>query len=556
MNLTLPVVNLGDNDCISLHTLLFNSLYRWILPKYQRIYVWREDNVKKLLNSIKDSLENNLWMGSLLLATTTNKSYNYLQIIDGQQRILTFVLIWCILTEEKITFSIASISRIWANFWRGVQYNNKDTIYFADIVSYCKHHNSNNESLNKIIDIVKKFKEKETDVLSRVITFLKNKLYVTPLHIKSGQYYDYFEHTNSTNVTLTLPEKGFALIVSEYEVEKNSNHLEILRCWLAYPRKKEKHMLIEYFIKIFNDKDVEKGSDLFDVFKKMGKSKIGENFFKFLAIYHEQRQAVISNKNQNFYEYYLYKISWKNYWPIIVILKFKQFDNIFDYLLNNLWKIDLWTYCVGEVNQQSSDTLYVAKEILQNDDQHQVKKHLQEFLKNKRIKLVSPLPQDNEILRFSKRDLESICYDKKNTKRLKIFFWLLLSANSSEELMRNMKHKSCIKEFVNRDWQVEHIVAQETRKDISVRDKNMLKNLMLVAGWFNKLISNKPLSEKIEYYKKGIQYIYQYRLYSWIEHLDKSTDDLHYKIWSSNEKLYREKFDQNLKDIWKWNILI
>ena len=68
-------------------------------------------------------------------------------------------------------------------------------------------------------------------------------------------------------------------------------------------------MLIEYFIKIFNDKDVEKGSDLFDVFKKMGKSKIGENFFKFLAIYHEQRQAVISNKNQNFYEYYLYKIS-------------------------------------------------------------------------------------------------------------------------------------------------------------------------------------------------------------------------------------------------------
>lgn len=119
-----------------------------------------------------------------------------------------------------------------------------------------------------------------------------------------------------------------------------------------------------------------------------------------------------------------------------------------------------------------------------------------------------------------------------------------------------MKHKSCIKEFVNRDWQVEHIVAQETRKDISVRDKNMLKNLMLVAGWFNKLISNKPLSEKIEYYKKGIQYIYQYRLYSWIEHLDKSTDDLHYKIWSSNEKLYREKFDQNLKDIWKWNILI
>ena len=64
----------------------------------------------------------------------------------------------------------------------------------------------------------------------------------------------------------------------------------------------------------------------------------------------------------------------------------------------------------------------MAKEILQNDDQHQVKKHLQEFLKNKRIKLVSPLPQDNEILRFSKRDLESICYDKKNTKRLKIFF--------------------------------------------------------------------------------------------------------------------------------------
>ena len=280
MTLNLLVVNLGDDDCSLLHALLFKSLYKWILPKYQRIYVWREDNVKKLLNSIKHGLDNHLWMGSLLLAITPNKSYNYLQIIDGQQRILTFILIWCILTEEKITFSITSISRIWTNFWRGVQQNNqKDTIYFADIVGYCKHHNSNNESLNKIIHIVKEFKEKETDLLSKVITFLKNKLYVTPLQIKFGKYYDYFEHTNSTNVVLTLPEKCFALIVSEYEVEKNLNHLEILRRWLSYPRKKEKHMLIEYFIKIFNDKDVEKGSDLFDVFLKIGKLRIGENFF-------------------------------------------------------------------------------------------------------------------------------------------------------------------------------------------------------------------------------------------------------------------------------------
>lgn len=45
-----------------------------------------------------------------------------------------------------------------------------------------------------------------------------------------------------------------------------------------------------------------------------------------------------------------------------------------------------------------------------------------------------------------------------------------------------MKHKSCIKEFVNRDCQVEHIVVQESHKDISVGDKNMLKNLMLVSG--------------------------------------------------------------------------
>lgn len=62
-------------------------------------------------------------------------------------------------------------------------------------------------------------------------------------------------------------------------------------------------------------------------------------------------------------------------------------------------------------------------------------------------------------------------------------------------------------------------------------------------------MSNKPLSEKIFNYKKGIQYIFQYQSYSWIEQLDKSTDDLYDKIWSFNEKLYKEKFDQILKYI-------
>ena len=496
-------------------------------------------------------------LGVLLLAST-QKSHSDLQIIDGQQRVLTFVLIFRILTGQTFDFEITSNSKKWADFWQGVKTKNqKDTIYFADIVGYCKKNDFKNESLKKIIAIVEKFK-KETDVLPKVINFLKEKLYVTPLHIKSGKNYDYFEFINSTNVVLTLTEKCFAFIVEEYEKESLDN-ADILQCWLSYSRKKEKDMLVEYFIKIFNDKETEKGLDPFDVFKQLDKQTICNSFFKFLKIYEDERKKVISKKKHNFYTYYLYKIAWDNYWPIIVILKFKQFDDIFKYLLYNLWKIDLWTYCVGENDQQGSDTLPVAKQIWKKDNQSQSKKDLQDFLKNKKIKLLGiSFLNNNQILSFPKKDLELICYDKKDTKRLKVFFWLLLSSDSSEELKKKMKQKSWINEFANRNWEFEHIVAKESfEEDINVQDKNAFKNLMLISSGLNKQIGNKSVSTKIlDYKKNGSQYIFQYPLYSWIQELDKFTDNIYNRIWKSNKEIYNKKFDQNLKNIWKLNIVI
>lgn len=547
MNLTPPVISLRtNNNCVLLHDLLIKWEYNWILPRYQRIYVWREDNIKKLLNSIKKNCDNTLWMGALLFALAPEKNSNCLQIFDGQQRILTFVSIWCVLQEKQIDLRLTSP---WKDFWDGVRNPKKDTINFSDIIYYCKNTHSDNDSLKKIISVIVNFKKTENNLLPKINSCLEKQLYVTTLQIKSGKIYDYFEHVNSTNVVLTLTEKCLAFIAEEYEEESRKNW-NILQRWLSYPTKKEKDILVEYFIKIFNDKGIEKGLDPFDVFKQLDKQIICNSFFKFLNIYEKQREEKNSTRGQTFYKYYLYKIAWKNYWPIIVILKFKQFNNIFKYLLNNLWKIDLWTYCLGETGQQSSDTLPVVKKILQKDDQDQAKERLWDFLKNKRIKLVTSV----ESLCFLKNSLLSIRYHIKNTERLKIFFWLLLSGKSPLDLKKKMEGKSWIKTFIDNKWEVEHIIAKEAHENIPVRDKNELKNLMLVSGPLNRRMSNKPVNKKILDYKNDSQYIFQHQLYKWIKYTN--IDNIHNQIWDSNLEIYKKKFDQNLKNIWKLKTLI
>ena len=73
----------------------------YIVPNYQREYVWTDKEVQQLLDDIDEQLDTGstreYFIGTILVAPTSDK--NHFEVIDDQQRLTTFFLILCALRQ-------------------------------------------------------------------------------------------------------------------------------------------------------------------------------------------------------------------------------------------------------------------------------------------------------------------------------------------------------------------------------------------------------------------------------------------------------------------------
>ena len=66
----------------------------YIVPDYQREYVWTEKEVQQLLEDVDEEFDiadqHEYFIGTVLVSPTAQKSH--FEVIDGQQRLTTFLL--------------------------------------------------------------------------------------------------------------------------------------------------------------------------------------------------------------------------------------------------------------------------------------------------------------------------------------------------------------------------------------------------------------------------------------------------------------------------------
>ncbi len=71
----------------------------YIVPDYQREYVWTDKEVQQLLDDIDEQIDvgtnREYFIGTVLVSPTDEK--NHFEVIDGQQRLTTFFLLLCVL---------------------------------------------------------------------------------------------------------------------------------------------------------------------------------------------------------------------------------------------------------------------------------------------------------------------------------------------------------------------------------------------------------------------------------------------------------------------------
>ena len=74
------------------------------VPAFQRPYEWAETQIDSLLHSIDRAIDGEkVFMGTVQFNRQTNNGEEYYDIIDGQQRITTFILLLCALSRRTST---------------------------------------------------------------------------------------------------------------------------------------------------------------------------------------------------------------------------------------------------------------------------------------------------------------------------------------------------------------------------------------------------------------------------------------------------------------------
>lgn len=80
-----------------------NNIYR--IPNYQRPYKWEDEQVEQLFDDIYEAYKNskhdegeNYFLGSIVVTKQSNDNYEY-EVIDGQQRITTLMILFCVLRD-------------------------------------------------------------------------------------------------------------------------------------------------------------------------------------------------------------------------------------------------------------------------------------------------------------------------------------------------------------------------------------------------------------------------------------------------------------------------
>ncbi|WQX13703.1 DUF262 domain-containing protein [Helicobacter pylori] len=192
-----------------LQDILKDKLY-YQIPIYQRPYQWTEENCEKLLDDLffnyEDDRESDYFCGSLvLIAISEDSKVKTYDVVDGQQRLSTFILLAKVLADLYNGLDPEYLEYLQAS-WKD-RYTERKRLSFNTIGSNAEydfqdaleHFNDSQASKNKII---------ENNYLKNAIC-LKN--YLEKKEIKNINNFIDWLYCNVVFITITCPDADKAL---------------------------------------------------------------------------------------------------------------------------------------------------------------------------------------------------------------------------------------------------------------------------------------------------------------------------------------------------------
>lgn len=230
------------------------------VPVYQRPYSWGEEQVNTLLSDIHSAFleKGQLFIGTTYLKRATSNENHY-ELIDGQQRFITFSLflltLYAVMKEYNINDTETELNNIKNILWKRIERKNKresllissssiegamiESLFnaafdsadtFRDYVNNYTHTNHIEKNIIDILEIMFKFidlnykgKEIILDISDFVLININLIMIVT--HVSNSQIFNMFEAINSKGKKLDDIDLIKTYIFSKLAEEDYDNYL-------------------------------------------------------------------------------------------------------------------------------------------------------------------------------------------------------------------------------------------------------------------------------------------------------------------------------------------
>lgn len=206
-----------------LQDILKNKLY-YQIPIYQRPYQWTEENCEKLLDDLffnyENDRESDYFCGSLVLVKSdpNSKTATY-DIVDGQQRLSTFILLAKVLAtlypvDDK---SQEYLQRSWSDRHENREKKKKKRLDFDLVGSSAKKDFQDALDFFDDLDVSKGKNSKSNGSSKSKNSYLKNaiclKNYLEKKEIENIDDFIDWLYCNVVFITITCPDAGKALMI-------------------------------------------------------------------------------------------------------------------------------------------------------------------------------------------------------------------------------------------------------------------------------------------------------------------------------------------------------
>ena len=502
---------------------LFSDFW-FVIPEYQRSYVWDTDNIQDLLDDLwfayKNKPNDEYFLGSLVLKKTEEKEFNEYEVLDGQQRLTTFFLLMAVLKDisknktlkktfqervyqEKNEFDyIPERVRIVYKIRDNVENFIKEYILVDEgtlNLEIEKYIESNNTSISHMANAIKEmksfFSDKDDQDIENFCKFLGGKLVFIYVSTESKEdAFRMFTILNNRGIPLTSADILKSMNIGEVPNEEKNKYAEkweeiegylgkdfnrflsLIRTILV--KEKANLNLLDEFEKNIYDKELlRKGKDTIDLIESYTDIYNKTILEPKLTSYEYNNLIAIMNIG-------LPSSDWIP--PVLFFAKKFGYDKLPDFLKKLEFKF-------------TSDWLsqYSSTERIKN---------MNEILKEieKEGQTVDGLLNNDELFKINKDNLENALnrndfYRKKYARYILLKYEFLKSSNTA--LISNYKNIS-----------IEHILPQNPNENSQWRNdftkdeiedlKHNLGNLILINGKKNASLGNLDFTEKKEKYFK------------------------------------------------------